>query len=184
MAHRRSNDFEGKHMSDDEIPLGVDMEAVRQELINNARMFEAIGRFIFQFSQLEFTMKAFLSAQIGLAEKYFDAVTAPYDFRILCTVTQTVALMRFPDRKKNIEIIFKRCSRLNDDRNRVAHGLWSNGISGGMTARHVARTSLKAIHHFEKPEDVGKLADMAQTLMSEFLFGLGAPPDAKTDTPT
>jgi hypothetical protein len=92
--------------------------------------------------------------------------------------------MRFPDQEKSIESLFNKCSRLNDDRNRVAHGLWSGGISGGMTARHVWRNSIKASHYFEKPEDVTKLADTAQSLMAEILFVLGAPLDAKADTPT
>src|ERR1700722_6671759 len=108
------HDFEVSRLSD-ETPLGVDMEAVRRELAGNARVFEAIGRFIFQFSQLEFTMKAFLAAQIGLADKHFDAVTAPYDFRMLCAVTQAISLMRFPEQKKAIESLFSRCLSLNDD---------------------------------------------------------------------
>ena len=161
-------------MTDDDMPIGLDLDAIRSEAALNSRVFEAIGRFLFQFSQLEFTMKVFLSAQIGLAEEHFDIVTAPYDFRMLCTVTQTVSLMRFPEQKKAIESLFNRCLLLNDNRNRAAHGLWSGGISGGMTARHVARSSLKASHYFESPEDVAKLADTAQGLMAEFLFVLGA----------
>lgn len=171
-------------MSEDETPLGVDIEALRQELADNARVFEAIGRFIFQFSQLEFTIKAYLAAQIGLADKHFDAVTEPYDFGMLCAVTQAISLMRFPEQKKAIESLFNRCLSLNDDRNRVAHGLWSGGIGGGMTARHVARSSLKASHYFENPEDVAKLAETAQGLMAEFLFVLGSPPEAKANAST
>lgn len=52
-------------------------------------------------------------------------------------------------------------------------------MSGGLVARHVARTSLKASYHFENPEDLEKLADAAQRLMAEFLFVLGIPPDAQ-----
>jgi hypothetical protein len=171
-------------MSDDETHHDVDMEAVRKELADNARVFEAIGRFIFQFSQLEFTIKVFLGAQLGLTDTHFDAVTAPYDFRTLCGVTQVISLLRFPEQKKDIESLFSRCLSLNNDRVRVAHGLWSGGIGGGMTARHVARSSLKASHYFEKPEDVAKLADTAQRLMAEFLFVLGSPPEAKADADT
>jgi len=161
----------------------VDIEAVRRELARSSCVFEAIGRFIFQFSQLEFTMRVFLATQIGLSEEHFDAVTAPYDFRMLCGVTQAISLMRFPEQKNDIESLFGRCLTLNDDRNRVAHGLWSGGIDGSLTARHVSRSSLKAHHYFERPEDLAKLADTAQGLMHEFLRVLGIPPDAEADTP-
>jgi len=171
-------------MSDDKAHRKVDMEAVRKELACNARVFEAIGRFIFQFSQLEFTIRVFLAAQLKLSDEHFDAVTGPYDFRMLCTVAKEISLLRFPEQKKDIESLFSRCLSLNDNRVRVAHGLCSGGIGGGMTARHVARSSLKASHYFEKPEDVAKLADIAQSLMAEVLFVLGVPPEAKADADT
>lgn len=166
-------------MSNDDAPAHVDVEAIRRELAAESRIFKAIGRFIYQFSQLEFTMKAFLAAQIGIKEEHFDAVTAPYDFHILSVVTQTISLMRFPDQKKSIDDLFNRCRELNIDRNRVAHGMWSGKMSGGLVARHVARSSLKASYYFENPDDLEKLADTAQRLMAEFLFVLGIPPDAK-----
>ena len=87
-------------MSGDEAPAQVDMEALGRELHEKSRMFMAIGRFIYQFSQLEFTMKAFLAAQIGIKEEHFDAVTASYDFHILSVVTQTISLMRFPSKRR------------------------------------------------------------------------------------
>ena len=48
-------------------------------------------------------------------------------------------------------------------------------MSGGLVARHVARSSLKASYYFEKPEDLEKLAEAGQGLMAEFLFVLGVP---------
>ena len=155
------------------------MEAVRREFAAQSRMFEAIGRFIFQFSQLEFTIKAFLAAQIKIAEEHSDAVTAPYDFRVLCAVTQAISLVRFPDQKQDIDSLFGRCLSLNDERNRVAHAVWSGKMDGGLVARHVARSSLKVSYHFENPQDVEKLTNTAQRLMAEFLFVLGVPPDTK-----
>jgi len=169
-------------VSDEKAHREVDMEAVRNELADRARVFEAIGRFIFQFSQLEFTIRVFLATQLRLSDEEFDAVTAPYDFRMLCAVAQAISLLRFPEQKKDIESLFGRCLALNDDRVRVAHGLWSDSIGGGMAARHVARSSLKARHYFENPGDVAKLADNAQSLMAGVLFVLGVPSRAKADT--
>ncbi|MGH7099493.1 MAG: hypothetical protein ACREE4_17775, partial [Stellaceae bacterium] len=133
--------------------------------------------------QLEFSVKAFLSAQIGLAEEHFDAVTAPYDFRMLCIVTQEISLMRFPNKKKAIKSLFKGCLALNDERNRVAHGLWSGRPGGSLMARHVARTSLKVSHYFENPEDLARLADTAQRLMADLFSVVAVRPDANANTP-
>lgn len=164
-------------MNDDDEPIDVDLKAVRREEAAKARTFEAIGRFLFQFSQLEFTVRIFLSAQIGLKKEHFDIVTAPYDFRMLCTVTEAIALIRFPRRKEDIKDLFKKFLALNDNRNRIAHGLWSEAPGRGLIARHVARTSLKAQIHFKNPDEIEKLSDTTQCLMREFLFMLGRSPD-------
>ena len=64
--------------------------------------------------------------------------------------------------------------RLNDDRVRVAHGLWSdNGI--GLTARHVARRSLTAGDFFENPDDLVRLTETARQLMTDVLELTRAP---------
>src|ERR1039458_720679 len=60
---------------------------------------QAIGEFLFEFSQLEFTIRAVLAGRIKLAADYFDIVTAPYDFVALCNVTRAIACKQHPDRK-------------------------------------------------------------------------------------
>ena|ERR1700759_4026590 len=92
-------------------------------------------------------MKAFLAGQIGIKEEHFDAATAPFYFHILSVVKEKISLMRFLEQKKRIEDWFNRCRELNNDRNRVAHGIWSRKMSGGLVGRHVARSSLKASYY-------------------------------------
>jgi hypothetical protein len=52
------------------------------------KTYRAIGRFIFEFSQVEYTIRHNLGQQIGLDEKYFTAVIESYDVGLLCTVAK------------------------------------------------------------------------------------------------
>src|SRR6266487_3168038 len=84
----------------------------------------AIGRFIYEFSQLEYTLRHFLGEEIKLEEKYFDAVLC-HDFAQLCTVAENVfSQSRNKEFVAELHKLIKRCHSLNEDRKRVAHGLW------------------------------------------------------------
>jgi hypothetical protein len=133
-------------------------------------LHEAIGEFIFWFSQLEFTIKARLAGALNLEDGLFDIIIGPYDFAMLCTVTERVLSKGAgSDVTKRIKNYFNRCKKLNQEaRIIVAHGNWT--LDG---ARHVSRSTLQANIHFEKPEELRRQADEARKLMRE-LFTLGA----------
>jgi len=177
------NDLKGDDLTDDTIPLEIDVDAVRREEARKSRTYEAIGAFVFHFSQLEFTIRVLLSGILGLTEEQIDVVTAPYDFRMLCTVTKIILIQRLSVQKKQIEDLFGRCLSLNDRRVQVAHGLWSDD-GKGLTARHVARGSLRAEYFFENTEDLVKLADTAQRLMAEILFVMNIPTEGPQPIPS
>ena len=52
--------------------------------------YRAIGRFMFEFSQVEYTIRHYLGETIGLDEKYFSAVVESYDVGLLVTVAKKV----------------------------------------------------------------------------------------------
>jgi len=115
--------------------------------------YEAIGEFIYKFSQLEFLIKYRLFKSLELRQELFDIITGPYDFAMLCTVSAET-LKSTPgisdDKKKVIEKYFNACKAFNqENRVVVAHASWS--LSG---ARHVKRNSLKADMHFPDAKDV------------------------------
>jgi hypothetical protein len=64
----------------------VSRAALHREAKERAELFLAIGEFIFEFLQLEFTIRFALATLLNLHDK-FDAVTSPYDFATLCRVT-------------------------------------------------------------------------------------------------
>jgi hypothetical protein len=64
-------------------------EVAAQKLIaEESKLQNSIGQFIYWFSQLEFTMKSRLAQALDLPEDLFDIITGPYDFTMLCTVTE------------------------------------------------------------------------------------------------
>lgn len=145
-----------------------DPAAARELAAEFASGWQAIGRFLSEFSQLDFTIRFVLARRLGIPDEYFDIVTAPYDFAILCNVTRELICKQLPHRKKVIEKLFNDCLKLNDERVRVAHGMWTLGREG-LVARHVQRRSLQPQYFFDKRNELGRLAEEAQRLMQAVL---------------
>jgi hypothetical protein len=161
----------------------VSRAALRREAKERAELFLAIGEFIFEFSQLEFTIRVALATLLNPAwnDDKFDAVTSPYDFAALCRVTWEVCkgdprilptLADQADKEAEVARVFKACLAINDERVRIAHGTWTIG-SG---ARHVARGTLKAQFHFEKPEKIVEKTREVKKLMASVVQLLGWEP--------
>jgi hypothetical protein len=154
-------------MTDEPKPK-VDMELVRRASQNRTLTFHAIGKFIVEFSQLEFTIRFALGAYLGLPDAYFDAVTGPYDFRMLCAVTSKVTILKHPERKAEVETLYKECYALNDKRNHVAHGLWTDGIDE-FSVRVFNRSRLDTAHVPYSSAELNALADKAQELFKRVM---------------
>lgn len=120
---------------------------------DRARLHQELGQFIFEFSHLEFSIRSTLACALKLDDELIDTVTSPYDFRVLCAVTENVVAFKAKasdaDRRK-IHRLFAACLKLNEKRVHVAHGLWDIDGQGSRT-RHVSRTDLKAKTLFDEP---------------------------------
>ena len=127
------------------------------EIVSN-KTYQAIGRFIFEFSQVEYTIRHYLAEEIGLDEKYFTSIIESYDVGILCTVAKQVFL-NSRDKKSatRIKALIDAFSTMSHERNRVAHGLWTPSKNGG-TVHHVPR-NLKPVRLSEQIKQLEKGAD-------------------------
>jgi hypothetical protein len=123
--------------------------------VTREKTYRAIGHFMFQFSQTEFTIRGYLAHAIGLSDVHFDAVTSAFDVAGLCKITQRV----FVDRPgaARIKEGLDRFSKINEHRVRVAHGLWMPSINGG-AVEHVSRNSRKANLSVGQAEELERLA--------------------------
>jgi hypothetical protein len=132
------------------------------------RDFTSIGKFIVTFSQIELILRVLLSKILKIKEEHFHAVIGPYDFSMLCTVTATIFQQEFPERKAEVEKVFKQCRALNDHRVRIAHGSWTYE-TGRFAARHLSRHSLKEAFYYQRPEELEQVNETAQQLMNDVL---------------
>jgi hypothetical protein len=91
-----------------------------------------------------------------------------HDFALTCTIAQTILSESVASGKlKNFETFINKCRSLNDDRVRVAHGLWVIGNEEGVL-HHVSRQKLQwSSPHFEQPTVLAGLAVKAAVLRFE-----------------
>src|SRR5262245_22054325 len=154
------------------------------------RWFSAIGRFIFEFSQLEYTLKN-VAETIGLRDQHFAAITSQLDFSRLCAVAENVWLQPYTgpsiqdvlgeplarlrnrkrkrmmtvadERERMLKKLIKECKLTNEDRVRVVHGLWS--ISRvARELNYVSKHTFNNSTYFRDPDELAKKAIEANTL--------------------
>jgi hypothetical protein len=138
----------------------------KQRNVSN-RTYEAIGRFIFEFSQLEYEIRHRIAEEVWVSEEYFNAIMV-HDFAVLCTAAHHVFQIAFekePDRIKEFKALIKKARALADIRNAVAHGLWVPFMEGGKVI-HVPR-SLKPNISTEQAAALNKKADEARELRAQ-----------------
>lgn len=130
------------------------------------KTYRAIGRFIFEFSQVEYTIRYYLAEEIGLNEEHFSAVVESYDVGLLCTVATEVYKKSRKKNSKRITDLINKFRDLSQKRNQVAHGLWVPFKDGG-TVHHVPRGALKPSIKQNQADELEKLADEAAKLGSK-----------------
>jgi len=125
--------------------------------------YHAIGRFIFEFSQLEYSIRHFTGERAGVKDECFNAVMT-HDFAILCTVAiDVISKSMDGNDSKTFKKIIQECRKLNDVRVKVAHGLWVPFESGG-TVHHVSRSTLKNTMSARQASELEKHAARANEL--------------------
>jgi hypothetical protein len=132
----------------------------------NEPTFLAIGRFIFEFSQLEYTLRRHIAHAARLDDKFMDSVIT-HDFAMLCTAARQILGESMSDeRKSRFNGVINKCLTLNQERVRVAHGLWVPFREGGVV-HHVTRSSLTNTRSIDQATHLEGQANMAQKLRGE-----------------
>jgi hypothetical protein len=129
--------------------------------LESEKTYRAIGRFIYEFSQVEYSLRHAVADQLNIKDEHFNAVTATFDVAVLCNL----AAVLFDDRAEMKKLI-NRFRELNNHRQRVAHGLWIPFLEGG-SVHYTARSSLKGTSHKQQAEALVRLADDANNLRNE-----------------
>ena len=140
-----------------------------EEFRDKPDLYQAIGKFVYQFSQLEFAIRHLLSDLLELTPSQFHIVTTSYDFATLCRVTSAF-ICDLPearaegDLKKSVRGIFNDCLKVNDARVRLVHGTWEE--SG---ASHVSRTTLEPTAYFQSKSEIANSIEQAKVCLGEIV---------------
>jgi hypothetical protein len=66
------------------------------------KTYRAIGRFVFEFSQLEYAIRHYVAEEAGVMGEYFNAIMT-HDFATLCTGAIEVFRHSYSDRRERFE---------------------------------------------------------------------------------
>ena len=109
------------------------------------RLYTVLGRFIFEFSQLDRMLRRAVGEALKLSNDRFHVITSSYDFAKLCQVVpnlyRTVSGCTEKTRGE-LEGLCKGCLQINDKRVQIVHSAWFASEEGS-GAEYVSRTSLK-----------------------------------------
>ncbi len=154
--------IEGGYTKSEVVEGGIQFSPVGPYADDEGRdkLYSAIGRFICLFSRLESTIRFRLKATINIFGEAFDAIVTPYDFAMLCTVSEKVMNRSLDaEAQKRVKKVFDRCRSLNQLRVIIAHGTWT--FAG---ARHVSRQKLEEQWHFKFLQEIEQAGDTAEEL--------------------
>jgi hypothetical protein len=123
--------------------------------------YRAIGRFMFEFSQAEYSVRHYLGVELGIKDEYLTAVVESYDVGMLTNVAKEV----FKKSRKIVGLL-NRFWQLNEVRMRVAHGLWAPSMKGG-TVQHFSRNKLNVALFADQAKELEKRADELSKLRAD-----------------
>jgi len=109
-------------------------------------------------SQVEYAIRDLLAEEIGLKEEYFSAVVESYEVGALTTVAIEVFKKSRGDDAALILKLLNKFRGMNDERKRVAHGLWVPFKDGG-TVHYVPRNKLSPSQFTDQAKQLEQHAD-------------------------
>lgn len=157
------------------------MEAMLADIIgfegDRSDLFREIGRFVFEYSQLEAELRRIFRKKVGIDFEYEDIMTAAFDFAKLVTALLAASAIEEDraDEKPDpaLEKLLKACHKVNEARVAVVHGRWSSTY-GGDRVYQVARGSMKQQKMFEYEGDLDDLSESIINLRKDIVEAVRA----------
>jgi len=141
------------------------------------KTYGAIGRFMFEFSQTEYTIRHAVGREVLKDCDKCMFVVEALDVTALCNVAKKVFKgTRPPSIAAEIDAEIKRFLAINQERVQVAHGVWIPYFDGGMV-RHVSRTSFNPTISKGRTEALDKLSAELGEIRTRFHTAVLALPE-------
>lgn len=146
----------------------VSAAAIRQEAHAYVAHMVELGNFIHEFSQLEFTIRARISALFGTHQDEAFVLIEEVDAVKLVDALPRIATLKKLDatKVKAIDAFHAKFMAINAKRVKVVHGLWSTNMAGvwGVGRRPRKKGAVNKEWEFTKPEELRELANSCQAL--------------------
>ena len=122
-------------------------------------LFREIGRFVFEYSQLEFDLRRHFRRKIGFGLQFGDVMSAGFDFDRLCNALKEVSAIEEGGQADPVLMKhLKACKAINDIRVAVVHGRWVSTL-GGDSVLQVSRGTMKRHRLLEKEGELDRHSD-------------------------
>jgi hypothetical protein len=132
-------------------------------------LYRQIGRFVFEYSQLEFSLRRVLRRKMGVKLEYDHLMVAGFDFAKVCfAIKELSALEEGGTPDPSLAKVISGCLKINELRVAVVHGRWSSSL-GGDGVVHVPRSSMKRTMMLDKEGDLDRYANAIEKLQEDLV---------------
>lgn len=122
-------------------------------------LFHEIGRFIFEYSKLEFTLRRHFRRRVGYKIEFDDVMSTGLDFAKLCNGLLALSAREAGGKPDPVlKKLIDECHRINAVRVAVVHGTWFSTLAEDRVV-HVSRTSMQKQTMFRNAGDLDKHSD-------------------------
>lgn len=111
---------------------------------DSTNLFREIGRFVFEYSQLEADLRRVFRKKLGVDRKFDNILTSSFDFSRMCTVLAEISAIEDGGKADPMlkKLLLSDCQEVNRIRVHVVHGRW-NSSAWGDDVIHVSRQGMK-----------------------------------------
>lgn len=149
---------------------------------DKSELFQEIGRFIFEYSKLEFALRRHFRRKVGYKLDFDDVLSTGFDFAKLCNALLALSAMENggePD--PALKSLISKCKKINDVRVAVVHGTWYSSLAEDRVI-HVSRQNMKRQDVFRVAGDLDKHSDAMVKLRDDIAEAISANNDAREGT--
>ena len=126
---------------------------------DKSALFREIGRFVFEYSQLEFDLRRHFQRKIGFGRQFGDVMSTAFDFARLCSALKEVSAIEKGGQADPVLVKhLNACKAINDVRVAVVHGRWMSSL-GGDSVLQVSRQNMKRQRRLEKEGELDRHSD-------------------------
>lgn len=159
-------------ISIDQMNIGGQAGELGDKVSEHSQMMHSgyaeLGEFMVEFSQLEFSIRAVIGGYLKIPSDLVNPILSEYQFVSLCRVWKLLKNKFHPDTIEGTKKALSELLTLNEQRVRIAHGLWTPGVET-LEASHIAKSSGRANTYYSEPGELKSLTRECQRLMQEVI---------------